>query len=342
MGLEKKKLDAIQKAVKAKQRPSATVRQLLSWFDCKRRGSWVVGTIREELTKRGLATEPDFESAWFDGQVTFVPIVVPPARERSDVEENEESPGLPAAAIPPVGALIRANAVLVSVAREAPVEEATTLMLLHDFSQLPVMPAPKSRTKHGMVSWRSIGQARVLRESCTKVADCMEPAESLLVDESIYKAIDIIRSRDAVLVRNTQREIIGILTAADITDQFRFLSEPFLLLAEIEGRVRRLIERGIPAKDLATWKDPADESRVVTEVSKLTFGEAVRGLERPDNWSRMKLNLDRRPFLARLREVGRIRNEVMHFHPDKLPSEDLEILRQTSEFMQRVDQVVAR
>src|ERR1035437_329934 len=42
-----------------------------------------------------------------------------------------------------------------SVTRETSVQRARTLMLMHDYSQLPVMNG--ERTVHGMVSWKSLG-----------------------------------------------------------------------------------------------------------------------------------------------------------------------------------------
>lgn len=62
-------LAAVARRVESGERPIATVRTLLGWFGQARRGYWVVNTIRDALKASLLATEPDFENAWIDGQI---------------------------------------------------------------------------------------------------------------------------------------------------------------------------------------------------------------------------------------------------------------------------------
>src|SRR3546814_4636712 len=57
-------------------------------------------------------------------------------------------------------------------------------------------------------------------------------------DRSIFEAITDIVQHDFVLVRARDKTISGIVTAADLSLQFRTLTEPFLLLSEIETHVR--------------------------------------------------------------------------------------------------------
>src|ERR1700722_12297565 len=54
--------------------PRATVRTLLSWFRFQRRGFFVVYGIRSCLNSLRIQTEPDFEAAWIDASITFVPL----------------------------------------------------------------------------------------------------------------------------------------------------------------------------------------------------------------------------------------------------------------------------
>jgi hypothetical protein len=69
-------------------------------------------------------------------------------------------------------------------------------------------------------------------------------------------------------------------------------------------------------------------------VANLTFGEYVRLLESPDNWEKLGYELSGTECVKRLRQVGRIRNDVMHFHPDGISPQDLELLRETRKFLQ--------
>jgi hypothetical protein len=76
------------------------------------------------------------------------------------------------------------------------------------------------------------------------------------------------------------------------------------------------------------------DNRTVESVADLTFGEYVRLLEREDNWATLGLSLDRRTFVELLHEIRKIRNDVMHFHPDGIGDEDLEKLRNCTRFFQ--------
>ena len=75
---------------------------------------------------------------------------------------------------------------IVSIDRNAPLDKAITLMLMHDFSQLPVMQS--ERDLQGLISWRSIGTSRLLKSSVSTVADCTERCYEISEDDSIFAA----------------------------------------------------------------------------------------------------------------------------------------------------------
>lgn len=139
-----------------------------------------------------------------------------------------------------------------------------------------------------------------------------------------------------MLVQAPDRIICGIVTAADFSEQFRQLAEPFLLVGEIENSVRKLIRGKFTATELAEVKDPDDKERKVDAVSDLTFGEYVRLLENESHWRKIGLALDRTEFIKRLIEIRDIRNDIMHFHPEGLAEDDLRTLRDFSKFMGRL------
>ena len=116
--------------------------------------------------------------------------------------------------------------------------------------------------------------------------------------------------------------------------QFGALSEPFLLLSEIENHLRRLIDGKFSLDELKASRDPNDANRTIENVANLTFGEYIRLLDKPDNWAKLGYDLSRVECTKRLREIGRIRNDVMHFHPDGISPEDLELLREMRKFLQ--------
>jgi hypothetical protein len=218
-----------------------------------------------------------------------------------------------------IGRLPAANTRPVSVKPNEALDHAVAIMLLNDFSQLPVMTT--DREVKGIVSWKSIGHKLALKQDCKSVQDCLVPHESIKHDRPIREAIPIILKRDCVLIRDGSRAVIGIITAADICLQYEHLSGPFLLLGEIESHLRRLIGDKLTIDDLATAKHTSDVGRVINGVADLTLGEAVRLLKDPKMWEKLGLALDRNVFSQKLDDVRKIRNCVMHFHPGGISDE---------------------
>src|SRR5262249_54021311 len=146
--------------------------------------------------------------------------------------------------------LYAANRPPVRVAPDTSVSEAVTIMLSHDFSQLPVMQG--ERTVKGLFSWKSLGSRLVLRGPCEKVSDAMDPVTTVSGDASIFQVAEALLQEDVVLVQASASDakITGIITTTDLTKQFGRLGEPFLLLGEIENRVRTIIDGKFNAKQL--------------------------------------------------------------------------------------------
>ena len=166
-----------------------------------------------------------------------------------------------------------------------------------------------------------------LDSPCESVADCMQPHHEVKITASIFRVIQFIVQHDCVLVRDEENRISGIVTAADIVEQFQAISEPFLVLEDIETRLRRLINMRFSVEQLREARDPSDDQREVNSVADLTFGEYKRLLENPEMWCVLKLPLDRQVFVEHLDMVREIRNDVMHFEPDGIDDEQLNRLR---------------
>jgi CBS domain-containing protein len=219
------------------------------------------------------------------------------------------------------------------------VEEAVTLMLANDSSQLPVMTS--ERDVKGIISWTSIGTRLVLGRSGKHVRDLMDSHQEISADISLFQAIPIIVQYYYVLVRGYDDRIVGILTASDLNTQFQQLAEPFLLLGEVENHIRRILDGKFSADELANSRDPSDGERKVSDVSDLTFGEYIRLLENGDRWNKLAISIDRATFCKQLDGVRRIRNDVMHFDPDGIPQSDLDRLRGFARFLQRLQSIGA-
>ncbi len=329
-----------------------TVRTFIRWFGAYRRGSWIVSEIRRALKSLNIQTKPDFNSVYIDSKIQFVKCETPSGtkQEKSDTSDIGDASGLdkdadipiPGATIDPtyrIGKLESANRKPLRIEPDCTIAKAITLMLKNDYSQLPVMT--NDRDVKGIISWETLGSRLALGNSITLVRECMEPAHEVPVEESLFGAIPQIVKFGSVLVRAQDRMIVGIVTTSDLSDQFRQLSEPFLLLEEIENHIRSLIDGRFSAKELATARDESDAAREVQTVANLTFGEYIRLLENPGNWERIGLNLDRVVFTEELDKVRKIRNEVMHFDPGSFTREDQETLRRFVNFLQKLQTLVA-
>jgi hypothetical protein len=227
----------------------------------------------------------------------------------------------------------------VSVAPDASLQQAVTIMLTNDFSQLPVMTG--ARDLKGAISWKTIGSRLALRRSCTFVRDCMETAPVLAADESLFAAISTIAVNDYVLIQANDKSICGIVTASDLNEQFGRLAEPFLIVGEIENGIRNLLHGKFTSAELNEAKAPGEDGRTIEGIADLSFGEYVRLIENEKRWKKLKLEIDRGEFVKRLGQIREIRNDVMHFDPDGLEPSDMDILRDFARFLKRLRDVGA-
>lgn len=346
MGIPQK-LEEMSTRVQGGEQPTATVRELLSWFGAYRRSWRNVHTIRESLDSVGLVTSPDFEGEYIDASVIFHVKQTVDTASATVGDEVSAQGHLDVSVHGPTGQgpvelrapahrisrLASANAPPVFVKPDATVAEAITLMLRHDYSQLPVMQS--SRELKGLFSWKALGSRLAMGRSSTRVVDFMETAKEMSSDGSLFDAVQIIAEHDCVLVRAGDKTICGIVTAYDISEQFRQLAESFLLLGDIENHIRYLIGKAFTLTELEEAKDPSEQDRSITDVSDMTFGEYVRLLQNEGNWAKLNMRIDRKTFTGWLEKIRDIRNDVMHFDPDPMDPADLKLLRDIAGLLDR-------
>lgn len=314
---------------KGTQVENVSARELVNWFGAARRSRWTNVSIRDALKECGVQTDPDFEHIYIDRFIKFELVngksTGSTALADPDSDKNDRD------AVHRVGMLEAANTLPITVTKEESVQKAITLMITHDYSQLPVMSG--ERRVDGMINWPSIFAAQLKNKPAERVIDCMErDIQIVREDASLLSVVKMIIEHEVVLVKALDDKIIGLVTAADIAAQFYELSESFLLLDQIENQLRPLIDEKFSSEELQTAIDPAEETREVKSSDDLTFGEYVRLLENTNNWERLNIKLDRVTFIKRLDEIRRIRNDVMHFHPDGIGEADLKQLREMARF----------
>jgi len=346
MGRIDEELSQVAAKLKNQQEVSPiTTRAFLAWAGAQRRSYWNVFAIRQALKRAGVETQPDFESAYIDSEIRFVlasalatsenvgaTVIVPAV----NVEAKITAPIVMEAADPTyrLSKLEAANKTPVSVTPDATLVQAVTVMMTNDYSQLPVMT--NQRDVKGVINWSSIGTRIALGKGGDHVRDVMDVHQEIRADVSMFQAISIVGQFGYVLVRGSQNNITGIVTASDLNLQFQQLAEPFLLLGEIENHIRGLLDGKFTAAELDSMRDPSDKSRKVEAVSDLTFGEYLRLLESQENWDKIDVSLDRKTFCNHLDQVRKIRNDVMHFDPDGVPEGDLNQLRGFAHFLQQL------
>lgn len=325
---------------------STTIRELLGNWRARGRGHRVVAQIRADLMAAGLHTVPDFGVGHIDNTVRLLPHATSPARTDGHHGEVKPYPAvltnsgqgdLDIGDEPERDQFLRVDSLrcaaqpILSIAPDKPIEAAMTEMALRDYSQLAVFSSP--RTLRGAVTWESIGRMRLTSEVRT-VQEATVAAVTVRMSEDLLPLLPSIATAGFVLIADVDRSIVGIITAADVTDEFGALAEPFFLLGDIERRLRSWIRAAaFSVEDYAAVRHEGDGGRQIEAPEDLTLGEVERLLQDPKNWERMGWRIDRRTFLVRLGEVREIRNALMHFSSDLPSAADVAAMRHMAELL---------
>lgn len=236
-------------------------------------------------------------------------------------------------AIQRIKLLPAANRKPISVQRSSSLNKALTLMMIHNFSQIPVI---ESRTVHGFISWETVGFAKSNGCSSEIVKDYIKKDVPLLdYEEPLLVAVEKIIEKDFALVKKNGA-ITGIVTLADISEQFIIGTAPFLIIEQIENHIRNLLNGKFAVDELRNYCDDSEKKDKIEKVDDLTFGNYVRIIENRKNWERLNLSIERVPFVNQLNRVREIRNSVMHFNPDGIKAEQRTDLIKMSNFLSRL------
>jgi predicted transcriptional regulator len=232
-----------------------------------------------------------------------------------------------------IGSLPAANKIPVVVGQDDALIKAVTIMLEHDFSQLPVMQG--EREVKGVITWKSISSRLALTPIASKlVRDYRDDAKIVEANRTLFDAIPLIAEAGYVLVRHSDRKIKGPVTVSDLSLHLQALTEPFLCLREIELHVRNLIGNKVNSDDLSILAEAPITARRLQGIADLTFGDYVRLLQNPVAWGKVQLQIDKGELTKLLEEVRMIRNDVMHFDPDPMTHDELGTLKRAVRFMQ--------
>ncbi len=299
----------------------------------------MVWYIESELEEAGLITEPPFGRGWIDQEVTLVPRRL--LHSADSISDDQDSPVLPeevTADQEEVGILVSslrsANQGVTSVPLDGSLSEAQSLMMRFDYSQLGVMSG--GRQLRGAITWESMAQV-AMRKAEPALRDCVVGAEVVRDEDDLIQHIPRIIQAGYVFVRARNERITGIVTTADLSEEFGQRATPFFLIGEIERRLRRVVDRVFSSEELSEVRAPLDSARDVTSAEDLTIGEYVRLLEKPDRWAKMGWSVERAVFIEALDGVRKLRNDVFHFSPDPLDEDQLDELRRFVRWLKILD-----
>jgi restriction system protein len=323
--------------------PQLTIRQLMNLWGAGRRTARNVAAIETDLADRGLTTVPPFTEGWIDNTIRLVPVSTEPEPTEgipaADTDGSTDEAPLAADELPPVtlrvDALESANVGVMSVDSNQPLAVAITRMLAHDYSQLAVFEVANGGRPGGVraVSWESIARASVARQPTT-LAEVTVAARIVDHDADLLAQVDDIYKTGYVLVRGPDHATItGIVTAADLTQQFASMARPMALIEEVERRLRRRVDEMFTILELRVLTNKSK----INSVEDLTFGNYGYVLKVEKDFLRLKWNLDHEFFLESLEAVRKVRNELMHFVTDPLTAPELEAVKGMLNMLRAVD-----
>lgn len=306
-----------------------TIREFISYWDARRRGSWVVERIQSALDEYGLATVPSFENGWIDNTIVLFPLqralAHPGVSETTDLQVEEIGPAaqVKSNTAQRFADLPTADAGIISIGRDTSICEAQSLMIQNDYSQLPVL---SGRELLGAVSWESISRARMHKPDAV-LRDAIVPAIVVSLDDEVLPHVSDITRKAFVFVRRNDRVVNGIVTTTDLSMAFERLAGPFLLVGDVERRLRRVITAVFSLSELQAVHASVDDGRSIESVENMTAGEYIRLLDNPERWLKLGWEVDRQVFVRSLQAYRELRNEVMHFSPDPLEESKLALVR---------------
>jgi predicted transcriptional regulator len=297
-----------------------TPRMLLNSLGCQKRTSNNMRIVDTFLSSHQLEVTPDYSNGWIDGKITL-------RHKKRATSKVGKDP------IRKLAVLEAANQVPMTINNDAPLQEAVTKMIYFDYSQLPVTTG---RTPIGFISWKSIGSAIANGNESKLVKDYVNKNLKILpLDTPLLSAVEVIYKNDFIVVQKPDRTLCGIVTTADLSSQFLLVTEPFLLLEQIEKHIRRILDGKFLVEELAQFKNQ-DDKRTIECIDDLTFGEYLILMQTEDNWKKLELCIDRSYFLQNLEDIRQIRNDVMHFSPEGIDDDQRNKLLRMAEFLAKI------
>lgn len=312
----------IEQIKTTRQPQKVSARTIVQGFEFERRTPKQRAQIDRFFDDNELNVVPHYNNVWIDSLVEIRPKEL--ASRKVEMDPIRRLRELPTAS----------GIEVAYVDNSQRLEAATTLMMLNNYSQLPVTNKGK-RGLLGYISWETIGIAMTNGVDTGLVKDYMSPNVKLLsLETPLLNAIREVYKHDFIVVEDEKHEICGIVTTADISAQYLEQTMPYAMLEEIENHVRDIFHQRVLKEHLQECCQ--EVGKTVETIDDLSFGDYITLFG--SKWERLGLNtIDKSNFLNRLSRVREIRNDVMHFSPDKLSEEETCCLRDTVKFLRIIN-----
>jgi CBS domain-containing protein len=249
----------------------------------------------------------------------------------------------------PVKHLIQDRPTPVTVFREDTVVKALTLMTDHDFSQLPVIDLDKHPL--GMVTYEGILKGiRYFRAKPEDlhVRDVMVAAPLSYLEDDLFELLEQLKQKNAVLIIDPDKILVGIVTSYDSTEYFRNRAENLMRVEDIEVMLKEFILLAYTLQD-----GSRDEPRLAEAISRvtvkdnstsykpksfddLTLGQYLSILVAKNTWSTFEpiFKIPRESLLPLLEDIRETRNILAHFRSE-ISSEQAGQLRYCADWLAR-------
>jgi CBS domain-containing protein len=201
------------------------------------------------------------------------------------------------------------------VSTDKTVGDALTLMVEHDFSQLPIVD--KDGNLCGIITEATINRTYYhvggsISLLGLPVTHCQTKPATIAPDSDIFEALDLLKNEYAVVVVEHDKPV-GILTDYDTTHFFRDISEGLILVEDIEVTLRQYIESAFPSE-----KERREAIKLALgqhkDYDRLGFWHHMQLVTAEGNWDKFQPVFESKElFSLLLDQVRQIRNQLAHF-----------------------------
>jgi CBS domain-containing protein len=224
--------------------------------------------------------------------------------------------------------------------------EAIQKMERLHFSQLPVV---EGSAVLGVFSYRSLA-VRLLRLGRLKefigdlpVDEFVEQLDFVQSSDNWENILANLEKRDGVLVGG-HTQLTGIVTTMDVLNYLRKVASPFVLVAEIEMSLRRIIRACVSENELhicavnALSSKYSSEDAIPLQLTDMDFNDYASIIGNRENWPNFAVmfgesDWSRSSTTSKLFQVRNLRNDIFHFKR-KIEQQDIQYLKEFRDWLQ--------